>query len=69
MVREYYITMLEVNDHLRTMCIKEQRTMAEPVEGLEEVLLDDSKLERITRIGTLASLPFRQALPTFLREN
>ena len=43
--------------------------MAEPVEGLEEVLLDDSKLERITRIGTLAGLPFRQALPTFLREN
>ena len=68
-MREYYIVMLEMDDHLRIMCIKEQRTVAESVEGLEEVLLDDSKLERITRIGTLASLPFRQALPTFLREN
>ena len=39
------------------------------VEGLEEVLLNDSKPERITRIGTLASLPVKQALTTFLREN
>ena len=43
--------------------------VAEPVEGLEEVLLDDSKPERITRISTLASLPDRQTLTTFLREN
>ena len=43
--------------------------VAEPVEGLEEVLLDDSRLERTTRIGTLASQPVRQALTTFLREN
>ena len=42
---------------------------AEPVEGLEEVLLDDSRLKRTTRIGTLASQPVRQALTTFLREN
>ena len=51
------------------MCIEEQRTVAEPVEGLEEVLLDDSRLERTTRIGTLASSPMRQALTAFLREN
>ena len=68
-MREYYIVMLEMDDHLRIMCIKEQRTVAESVEGLEEVLLDDSKPERITRIGTLASLLVRQALLTFLREN
>ena len=43
--------------------------VAEPVEGLEEVLLDDSRLKRTTRIGTLASQPVRQALTTFLREN
>ena len=39
------------------------------MEGLEEVLLDDSRLKRTTRIGTLASQPVRQALTTFLREN
>ena len=43
--------------------------VAEPVEGLEEVLLDDSRTKRTTRIGTLASQPVRQALTTFLREN
>ena len=52
---ECYIAMLEMDDHLQTMCIEEQRTVAELVEGLEEVLLDDSRPERTTRIGTLAS--------------
>ena len=64
-----YIAMLEMDDHLQIICIEEQRMVVELVEGLEEVLLDDSKPERITRIGTLASRPIRQALTTFLREN
>ena len=67
--RECYIVMLEMDDHQQTMCIEEQRTIAEPVEELEEVTLDDSRLERTTRMGTLASQPVRQALMTFLREN
>ena len=48
--------MLEMDDHLQTMCIEEQQTVVELVEGLKEVLLDDSKPKRITRISTLASL-------------
>ena len=43
--------------------------MVEPVERLEEVLLDNSRPKRTTRIGTLASSPVRQALTVFLREN
>ena len=43
--RECYIAMLEINDRLQTMCIEEQRTVAKPIEGLEEVLLDDSRPE------------------------
>ena len=58
-----------MDDHLQTKCIEEQRTVAEPVEGLEEVLLDDSRPEQTTRIGTLASQPVHQALMTFLRGN
>ena len=54
-VRECYIAMLEMDDHLQTMCIEEQRMVAEPMEGLEEVLLDNSRTKRMTRIGTLAS--------------
>ena len=41
-VRECYITMIEMEDQQQTMCIREQRAIAEPVEELEEVNLDDA---------------------------
>ena len=41
----------------------------EPVKRLEEMLLDDSKPDRMTRIGTLANLMVHQALTTFLKDN
>ena len=53
--REYYIAMLEMDDNQQTMCIKEQRTIVELVEELEEVTLDDSRPKRTTKMGTLAS--------------
>ena len=40
---ECYVAILEMDDYLQTMCIEEQQTVVEPVEGLEEVLLDDSR--------------------------
>ena len=66
---EYDIAMLEMDDHLQTMNIEKQRIVAEPIERLEEILLDDSKPDRTTRIGTLTSPMVRQALITFLKEN
>ena len=51
------------------MCIGEQRTIAEPVEELEEVMLDESRSGRTTRMGTLASPTVRQDLANFLRKN
>ena len=56
---ECYIVLLEMDDHLQTMSIEEQRTVADPVEGLKEILLDNSRPKRTTRIGTLANLPVR----------
>ena len=53
--RECYIAMPEMNDHQETMCIEEQRTIAELVVELEEVTLDESRPERTTRMGMLAS--------------
>ena len=53
--RECYITMLEMDDQQQTMCIEERRTVAKSIEELEEIILDDSRLERMTRVGTLAS--------------
>ena len=51
------------------MCIGEQRTTAEPVEELEEVVIDESRPGRTTRMGTLASPIIRQDLASFLRMN
>ena len=41
----------------------------EPIEKLEEILLDDSKLDRTTKIETLANPALHQALIAFLRSN
>ena len=51
------------------MCIGEQQTIAEPVEELEEVMLDESRPGRTTRMGTLASPTVHQDLANFLRKN
>ena len=61
--------MLEMDDHQQTMCIGEQRVVAESVEELQEVILDDSRPERTTIMGTLASWPIRQTLTTVLKDN
>ena len=67
--RECYIAMLEIDGHQQTMCIGEQWVVAESVEELEEVALDDSRLESTTRMGTLASWSVRQALSAFPRNH
>ena len=53
--QECYIAMLEMDDQQQTMCIEGRRTIVEPVEELEEIILDDSRTEQTTRVGTLAS--------------
>ena len=58
-----------MDDHLQKMNIKKQWIVEELVERLEEVLLDDSKPNRTTKIGTLASLMVHQAITTFLKDN
>ena len=67
--RECYIAMLEMKDHQQTMCIGEQWTTAETVKELEEVVLDESRPRRTTRMGTLACPMIRQDLAGFLRMN
>ena len=51
------------------MCIGESRAIAESVEELEEVTLDNTRPEWTTRIGTLASWSIRLVLTAFLRDN
>ena len=66
---ECYIAMLEFEDYQQTMYIGEQRTTTEPVEELEEIILDESRPERRTGMGTLASPLILQDLTDFLRMN
>ena len=66
---ECYIAMLELENYQQTMYIGEQRTAAELVEELEEIILDESRPEWRTRMGTLASTLMRQDLAGFLRMN
>ena len=67
--RKCYVAMMEMDDHFQAMNIEEHRMAIEPIEKLEEILLDDSKLDRMTKIGTLANLAVHHALTTFLRNN
>ena len=52
--------MLEMDDY---------QAVAEPVKELKEVVLDDSRPDQKTRIGTLASWLVHQVLMAFLRDN
>ena len=61
--------MMEMDDHLLAMNIEEHRIVTESVERLKYILLDDSRNDRTTRIGTLTSLIVLQALITFLKDN
>ena len=68
-VNECYITMLEMDGHLQTMSTEEQWTGVEPIERLKQIPLDSSRLDRTTRIGTLASPTVCLALVAFLKKN
>ena len=67
--RECYIVMLEMDDQQQTMCIEERRILAEPVEELEKIILDDSRPKRTTKVGTLARWLVCQELTAFLKDN
>ena len=60
---------MEMDDLLQAISIEEHQMTTEPIEKLGEVFLDDSNLERTTKIGILASLAVCQALMTFLKSN
>ena len=66
---ECYVAMMETDDHLQAMSIEEHRMTMEPIEKVEEVRLNDPKLDWTTKIGTLTSPAVCQALMTFLRSN
>ena len=50
---ECYMAMMEMDEHFQAMNIEEHRTVIEPIERLEEILLDDSNLIKRPRLVPL----------------
>ena len=51
------------------MNIEEKRTLAEPIEVLEDVSLDESNLKKFTKIGTSMEEKTKQDLVQFLKKS
>ena len=61
--------MLAMDKQMHTMNIEERRTVAEPIEVLEDVLLDKSNPEKFTRIETSMEEKTKQDLVQFLKKS
>ena len=66
---ECYIAMLEMDDHLQALSIKEQWVIVEPMEDLEEISLDNNIPGRITRVGMQVDPSVHQELALLLKNN
>ena len=54
---------------MQTINIEERRIVSVPVEVLEDVPLDESNLEKFTRIGTSMEEKTKQDLVQFLKKS
>ena len=61
--------MLTMDEQMQTMNIEERRTLAEPIEVLENVLSDESNPEKFTRIGMSIGEKMKQDLVGFLKKS
>ena len=61
--------MLEMDDHLQALNIKERRVTIEPMENLKEISLNDNISGQTTRVGTQADFSVRKELALFLKSN
>ena len=62
--------MLAMDEQVQTMNIEEKRRIvAEPTETLENIPLDESNLERYTRVGTDLEEKSKKDLVQFLKKN
>ena len=50
--RECYLAMMALYKQVQMMSIEERRFVAEPIEVLEDISLEEGNLEKFTRIGT-----------------
>ena len=67
--RECYLAILTMDEQMQTMNIEERRTLAKPIEVLEDVPLDESNLKKFIRIGTSMEEKTKQDLVGFLKRS
>ena len=68
-VRECYLAMLAIDEHMQTMSIEERKVVAEPIEALEDIPLEEGNLEKFTKIRTSMEEKTKQDLVQFLRKS
>ena len=61
--------MLAMDEQVQTMNIEERRIVVEPTEMLENIILDDSDIEKYTRVGAALDENTKKDLVQFLKEN
>ena len=61
--------MLAMDEQVQTMNIEEKRIVAEPTEALENIPLDESNLERYTKVGANLEEKNKKDLVQFLKKN
>ena len=67
--RECYLAMLAMDEQTQMMNIEERRIVAEPIEALEDIPLDEDDPGKSTRIGADLEGKIKKGLIRFLREN
>ena len=61
-IRECYLAMMALNEQVQMMSIEERRFVAEPIEVLEDISLEEGNPEKFTRIGTSMKKKTKQDL-------
>ena len=67
--RECYLAMLAMDEQVQTMNIEEKRMVAEPIEVLEDISLDEKNPKRCTKVGVDLEEKIKKDLVHFLRKN
>ena len=57
--------MLAIDKHIKTVSIEERMVVAEPIEVLEDIPLDENNPERYTRVGASMERKTKQDLVQF----
>ena len=67
--KKCYLAMLAMDEQMQAMNIEERRTFVELIEVLEDVPLEQSNLEKFTRIETSMEEKTKQDLVQFLKKS